>query len=91
MASAASGASPAGAVQVLMKQTASVAANAMMLATIALLRTAASTEYGRYSRNRIAGPAIGPRVRKLLQAKAIVPRPQRETRGTGDPSSVIRS
>ena len=25
------------------------------------------------------------------QAKAIVPRPQREARGTGDPSNVIRS
>ena len=44
MASAAAGASAAGTVQVLMKQTTRVAANAMMLATIALLNAAASTE-----------------------------------------------
>src|SRR5207249_3755411 len=65
------------------KHTASVAANATIFATMAPCRTAPSTPYGRYSQQRIAGPAIRPSVRKLLQAKASRPRPQRPARGTG--------
>ena len=54
--------------------------NAVEIATTPSWRSAGSSTLGRYSQNRMAGPASGPSVRKLLHAKATAPKRHRSER-----------
>ena len=52
-------------------------ANAIVIDSTPVSSSELCSTAGRYSQNRIAGPANGPSVRKLLHAKATAPYRQR--------------